>query len=70
MDNASDADCGFGAWIAKDMWILLLWIGGPESLSVEDQLSSLTTPGQLGRLERVPDVRGFEAWVKGFVGYA
>jgi len=52
------------------MWILLLWIGGPESPSVENQLSPLTTPGRLGRLERAPDLRGSEEWVKGFVGYA
>src|SRR5579864_1930177 len=60
MDNARDADCGFGAWIAKDMVDSPIVDWWPESLSVEDQLSSLTTPGRLGRLERAPDVRGSE----------
>ena len=60
MDNAKDADCGFAAWIAKDMVDSPFVDWWPESLSVEDQLSSLTIPGRLGRLERAPDVRGSE----------
>src|ERR1700751_2906080 len=70
MDNAGMRIVDSVLGSLKTLWFLLLWIGGPESLSVENQLSSLMTPGRLGRLESAPDVRGFEAWVKGFVGYA